>query len=154
MIWGIAVVALILAGCALLAAEILVIPGFGLVGVLGAASMIAAGFLALVKLGSGYGVLTFAGGGALALGFIWLLPKTKTARGMVLTSDLARARAPRARAEAGDVGQAVTPLRPAGTMEIEGRAVDVVTDGLFVDSGSRVRVVRVEGARVVVEPFI
>jgi membrane-bound serine protease (ClpP class) len=35
---------------------------------------------------------------------------------------------------------------------VDGRTVDVVTDGIFVESGTRVRVARVEGARVVVEP--
>jgi membrane-bound serine protease (ClpP class) len=46
----------------------------------------------------------------------------------------------------------VTALRPAGVAELGGRRVDVVTDGVFVDAGRVVRVVAVEGARVVVAP--
>ena len=46
---------------------------------------------------------------------------------------------------------AVTPLRPAGIIEIADRRIDAVSDGAFIDSGSRVRVLTVEGSRVVVE---
>ena len=45
----------------------------------------------------------------------------------------------------------VAPLRPSGTVEIEGRRVSVVSDGQLLDKGRRVRVVLVEGSRVVVE---
>ena len=49
-------------------------------------------------------------------------------------------------------GTAMTPLRPAGTARLGDSLVDVVTEGDFVDAGARVRVVRVEGSRVVVRP--
>src|SRR5690606_17678313 len=49
----------------------------------------------------------------------------------------------------GRTGRAVTPLRPAGTAEIDGRRWDVVTEGSFVEAGRPVRVVAVEGLRIV-----
>ena len=51
----------------------------------------------------------------------------------------------------GQVGVTSSDLRPAGIADFEGRRVDVVTDSEFLDSGQRVRVVEVEGNRVVVE---
>ncbi len=48
-------------------------------------------------------------------------------------------------------GVAVTPLRPSGTAEINDRRVSVVTEGSHIRSGTRVRVVKVEGNRVVVD---
>ena len=39
----------------------------------------------------------------------------------------------------------------AGTVDLDGERVDVVTEGEFIDRGARVRVVEVEGNRVVVE---
>ncbi|MCL6634756.1 MAG: hypothetical protein K6T29_03175 [Peptococcaceae bacterium] len=51
---------------------------------------------------------------------------------------------------AGKEGTALTPLRPAGAAEVEGRRLDVVTGGEFVRPGARVKVVKVEGTRVVV----
>ncbi len=51
----------------------------------------------------------------------------------------------------GRTGVAISPLRPAGLVDVEGRRVDVVTDSEFLATGQRVRVVEVEGNRVVVE---
>jgi membrane-bound serine protease (ClpP class) len=42
-------------------------------------------------------------------------------------------------------------LRPAGTAEFGSERLDVVTSGDLVPKGARIRVVRVEGGRVVVE---
>jgi membrane-bound serine protease (ClpP class) len=50
----------------------------------------------------------------------------------------------------GTVGTTTTALRPAGTAELDGRRVDVVSDGGFIDANVKVKVVRVEGTRVVV----
>ncbi|OZB91899.1 nodulation protein NfeD [Paenibacillus sp. XY044] len=52
----------------------------------------------------------------------------------------------------GKAGVSVTPLRPAGTVNVEGERIDVVTDGEFVPAGTPVKVVHVEGARIVVKP--
>lgn len=50
----------------------------------------------------------------------------------------------------GREGIAVTPLRPSGTAEINQEMVDVVTEGGFIEKGKRVKVIRVEGTRVIV----
>ncbi len=48
----------------------------------------------------------------------------------------------------GQTGQALTTLRPSGTAVIEGDRVDVVTSGDFIEAGSAIRVIRVQGNRV------
>jgi len=50
----------------------------------------------------------------------------------------------------GKQGVAQSGLRPAGVAIIEGQRVDVVTEGALIDAGTRVKVVAVEGNRVVV----
>jgi len=50
----------------------------------------------------------------------------------------------------GKTGTAVTNLRPAGTARIDGRRVDVVSRGEFIEKDKPVRVIAVEGNRVVV----
>lgn len=47
-------------------------------------------------------------------------------------------------------GEALTELRPAGIVLVEGKKLDVVTAGELVEKGRRVRVVKVEGNRIVV----
>lgn len=50
----------------------------------------------------------------------------------------------------GKRGTAQTDLRPAGVALIEGRRVDVVTEGMFVDKGSAVVVASADSNRVIV----
>ena len=150
------VVLLLVVGVALLAAEILVIPGFGVIGLLGIASTIGAGVVALTQLGSGWGLLALGGGLAVSGLMGWLLPRTTAGRDMVLANNQRGMRAGDASLAqlVGLLGEAVTPLRPAGSVRVNGRVVDVVTDGIYVEAGVRVRVAKVEGSRVVVEPHL
>ena len=50
----------------------------------------------------------------------------------------------------GHEGVVESALRPAGMARIDGRRVDVVSRGELIDPGSRVRVIEVQGNRVVV----
>jgi membrane-bound serine protease (ClpP class) len=52
----------------------------------------------------------------------------------------------------GKEGRTLTPLRPSGKAQFTGEPEDVVSHGEFIPEDVRVRVVRVEGNRVVVEP--
>lgn len=51
----------------------------------------------------------------------------------------------------GKEGTAATNLRPAGTALIEGKRVDVVTRGDYIEKGAAVKVSAVEGSRIVVK---
>lgn len=50
----------------------------------------------------------------------------------------------------GKKGVCVTDLRPAGTIIVGGEPVDVVTEGNFVNQGDTVKVINVDGSRVMV----
>ncbi|MGP6146143.1 NfeD family protein [Jeotgalibaca sp. A122] len=47
-------------------------------------------------------------------------------------------------------GTALTTLRPSGKVEINGRTLDVVSDGKIIQEGSSVEVVHVEGIKIIV----
>ncbi len=154
MMTAAAVILLLVLGVVLLAAEILVIPGFGLVGLLGIASTIGAGVVAFTQLGSGWGMAALGSGVAVSGLMAWLLPKTAAGKQLVLKETQRGVRV-------GDLalvgllgveGEAVTTLRPSGSARLDGRVVDVITDGIYVEAGARVRVAKVAGSRVVVEP--
>jgi membrane-bound ClpP family serine protease len=53
----------------------------------------------------------------------------------------------------GKEGIATTVLRPAGIAEFDGVRLNVVSDGEFVAANTRVRIERVEGARILVRPL-
>ena len=48
-------------------------------------------------------------------------------------------------------GEVLTALRPAGTILVNDKRVDAVSEGVFIDKGARVRVIAVHGSRVVAE---
>ena len=52
----------------------------------------------------------------------------------------------------GREGQTTTVLRPTGIAEFEGVRLNVVSEGEFIASGTTVRIVRIEGSRVLVRP--
>ncbi len=149
--WGPMVIFFI--GVVLLALEIFLIPGFGLVGVLGGVcvlgSMVAAfGFDNLET------AVQVVGGGLIAALLIitvlvmYVLPKTALFRRFALAEAVGRdggEEAAQAEAlvgqEAGTVGKAISPLRPSGTVELDGKRFDAVTEGDFIDAGCEVQVV-------------
>lgn len=50
----------------------------------------------------------------------------------------------------GRSGTALTHLRPAGTADFDGERVDVVTEGSYIKAGVKIKVMAVEGGRIIV----
>ena len=155
---------LIGAGLVLLLIEVFVTPGFGVAGVAGIAALVAGLGLSLVGAGATWGTVVIALGRvafamllALVIGvaLLRLLPRLPVAWRLVLTTELEAdkgfASAPARDEELkGKSGHAISPLRPAGIANIGNARVDVVSDGEFIEPGTAVDVVRVDGNRVVV----
>ena len=85
------------------------------------------------------------------------LPQSALARRAILTTAAtSQARATVAQRELtpppGSFATALTPLRPSGRVLVDGRPLDAQTQGEFVESGARVRVVGRRGSTVEVEP--
>ena len=150
---------LILVGIVLLAIEALVLPGFGVAGVLGLGVLGYAVFRVFQE-----SWLTVLGGssvfgGLLLASLLWVLPYSRVASRFRLATRIGRTPdassvTPGRSDERGDllevVGTALTDLRPSGLARFGDERVDVVTLGDYVAVGTSVRVVRVEGNRVTV----
>jgi membrane-bound ClpP family serine protease len=52
----------------------------------------------------------------------------------------------------GRFGRAVSPLRPSGLVDFEGRRVQTITEGRMVEPGQWVRCVAVQAGKVIVRP--
>jgi membrane-bound ClpP family serine protease len=50
----------------------------------------------------------------------------------------------------GRIGKTISPLRPAGIVEFDGKRIDCVSEGMMIDSNQWVRCVEVKAGRVVV----
>jgi membrane-bound serine protease (ClpP class) len=79
-------------------------------------------------------------------------PRTKVGQHMILHETLQAARAsPEANAQlVGREGIAQTVLRPAGIGQIDGRRLDVVAESDMIERGSPIKVVAIDGSRIIV----
>ncbi|MDQ0430009.1 membrane-bound serine protease (ClpP class) [Planomicrobium stackebrandtii] len=50
----------------------------------------------------------------------------------------------------GKIALTVTALRPSGTIKLDDERIDAVSEGRFIDGGKNVKIIKVEGSRIVV----
>jgi membrane-bound serine protease (ClpP class) len=164
-------VTLFVAGLAFLGVELFVLPGFGVIGLTGLLLMVASVVLAsqdfvipetdaekrelqtnlLIIAGSGVGV--FAGAVLVSkyFGVIPVLSALRLEPPTAATTDVRSLAEPDViQLAVGSMGETHTALRPGGKAHINGRLVDVVADGAFINRGQPVQVVEIAGTRVVV----
>ncbi|MDI3547723.1 MAG: hypothetical protein PWR10_1375 [Halanaerobiales bacterium] len=155
--WGLVI--LFLVGLILIALEIFIVPGFGVTGIGGLIAIltslyflfptpqVAITVLATVLLFSVVGavvIIKFFGGSR-----FWKRISLKTSQ----TREAGYVAQHNRQELLGKKGPAVTPLRPAGIVEIDGRRVDVVSEGGFIDQGKMVEIIKIAGNRIVVKPI-
>jgi membrane-bound ClpP family serine protease len=51
----------------------------------------------------------------------------------------------------GQKGMTVTPFRPVGTIEVNGKHYSAISDGEWIESGMEIEVKKVDGTRIVIE---
>ncbi len=168
--WWPAIVVIL--GLGLVIAELFFLPGFGLAGLAGG-GLIFVGLVGTFVRGDPFnaamradlirGLLATTIGFFVAGGAIWglwrFVPGLPISRRLVLDEAVGNSpdQPPSASEsmnldlEPGATGTAVTPLRPAGTVDIAGRMLDARTQGEYIDAGSPVRVVSHDRFGVVVE---
>lgn len=153
------------AGLFLLLLELFVIPGFGVAGILGLLALLSALVMSTLGAGShseivlwavvrmGFSIIVAI---VLSVLFLKFLPKLPVGRKLILSTELdasdGYASAPASDYQwLGRTGHAHSTLRPAGIADIQGHRVDVVSDGEFIDAGEPIRVMHVDGNRIVVQ---
>jgi len=150
-----AALVLLLIGLALIVAEVF-LPSLGVLSVAATAAIVAAIALAFQD-GRSTGIAFLAATAVLVpttimLGFR-LFPRTPFGRRMVAGGLSFGSKASfdeRDLTLVGKQGVLEADCRPAGVARLEGRRVDVVTRGEWIERGAPVRVVEVQGNRVVV----
>jgi membrane-bound serine protease (ClpP class) len=164
---------LLIAGAVLLAIEIFVLPGFGVAGISGIILMILGMVLSfqsfvipspelpwqaeVLKRNIMRVCLSILGSIVLIFVFFkYILERLgRVVKGPYLSATLQGAQSIADMAfvpQIGDTGITSTPLRPSGKVHIGRELCDVVTEGLFIDSGKPVVVSQIQGNRIVVTP--
>jgi membrane-bound serine protease (ClpP class) len=138
--------------------ELHVVPGHGAPGILGGLALIAAVILAFGTAFFYVALTTLATAIVLTVILFGLFTRAVPQNAWMRKLTLLAEQGPEYVTSAdfghlrGKSGTAASFLRPAGVASIDGLRVDVLTQGDFIPAGTPVRVVRVEGARVFVEP--
>lgn len=161
---------LFMGGLVLLLLEVFVIPGFGVAGISGLVLLVASlilsmqGFIVpefdwqwdilnrnvLLVLANTVGAfLAFAGiaylfGRTNMFSRLKLADTQETSAGFTVQTNEVRER------YLGKTGRAVSSLRPAGSADIGDERVSVESDGEWIETGSEIEVIRVDGNRIIV----
>jgi len=145
---------LYLLGLVLICLEIFV-PG-GILGIIGFLLIMGSIWIAFIRLGRVGGSYFLVGSLALAMLSVYAVmrfgTKTRLSRKLFLQSTEEGFESTSENLDylEGKTGISITTLRPSGKALINGRKVNVVTEGLFIPKGRRLKVVVAEGNRVVV----
>ncbi len=154
-------------GVILVVVEILVVPGFGIFGISGIAALLAGLVMAQVGSMPGRGDFVQAGSVLLAAMAIvtmtswsllrslpgsWRLRRSGVILGESTDRDEGYTSAEVRSELVGQVGVAITDLRPAGVGLFGDERVDVVSESEWIEEGTRIRVMSAEGYRHVVRP--
>ena len=151
------IITLVLVGLILLGIELLVIPGFGVVGVLGLLSFVASCYLAFTNFGAAAGVAVAVALVVLVSLFVVLVLRSKTWKKITLNTNIDSRidDTPQSKGiEAGVRGVALTRLAPAGQAEFGTVALEVFSRDSIINAGSAVEVVEVSDNKVLVKPII
>jgi membrane-bound serine protease (ClpP class) len=152
-------------GLILVGLEIFVIPGFGIAGILGIIALMGGLGLSLIGTGatwdstlSALGQVAFSILVAILASLLLLryFPRLPFGKRLILETNLQAQEGYESSPVAdhrwlGKQGIAVSDLHPSGIARFDGERVDVVSDGTFIQSGQPLKVVRIDGNRVVVQ---
>jgi membrane-bound serine protease (ClpP class) len=145
------VIALLVVGCLLVLAET-ILPGMvaGVLGILCIMGGVVAGY---AKFGTPIGHYILLGVAvALVVGaVVWVrvFPETRLARIFISEQSVGNLDVEKP-ALLGQTGTALSHLRPSGVALINGKRVDVITEGSMIEKDTPVKVIALEGLRVVV----
>ena len=150
------IITLILVGLVLIFAEILLIPGVGVAGVLGLLSMGGSCFYAFYEFGNTVGAIVTAVVAVLIVALtIWVL-RAKTWKMMSLETNIDSKAVPSEASiiAVGDRGKTLTRLAPMGSARFGDYVIEVKSLEGMLDPGIDVEVVLIEDNRITVRPLI
>ncbi len=154
---------LFIVGIGLLIAEIFFVPGFGITGTSGIILILTSLVMALISRHPTFPDITGAisrvayallATFVISLALFKIIPHTTSWKRLVLNTEerkeLGFTASNTLELYEGKTGYADTFLHPTGKAIIEGKRTDVVTEGGFIEKGTKIKVVKIEGNKVIV----
>lgn len=150
---GTGIVILFIIGLILILAEIFIIPGFGVAGIGGITAVLASLFFVFPNPSIAINVLLAVVLFTIVIA-IFIFKNFATSQfwnRISLSSNAQNYYSSTSKNELlNQKAKTTSKLRPAGTIEIEGKRIDAVTEGGFIEKNKKVEVISVSGSRVVV----
>lgn len=147
------IVTLIIVGLILLFAEILIIPGVGVAGILGLVSMAGSCFYAFHQMGSTAGAVVTAVNVVLVVGLSIYVLRAKTWKRFSLDTKIdSKAVGETPSVVVGDKGRTVTRLSPVGMVRFGNIQVEAKALEGMIDPNVDVEVVLIEDGKMFVKP--
>jgi membrane-bound ClpP family serine protease len=148
------IVSLILVGLVLIFAEVLIIPGIGVAGILGLISMAGSCFYAFHQIGNTTGYVVTGINAVLLLVLVVYILRAKTWKKMTLETniDAKAVSEDSAVVSVGDTGKAITRLSPMGSVRFGDVVVEVKAIEGMVNPGCDVEIVLIEDNKIYVSP--
>ena len=147
------VITLILVGVILILVEILLIPGIGIAGILGLASICGSAYYAFAHLGPWTGVIVTVVNIALLAVLICYALRGKTWKRLELDTVIDK-HIKEEEVAVGDRGMAATRLGPIGSARINDKSYEVTSLEGMIDAGTRVEIVHIEHNKIYVRPVM
>lgn len=149
-----AIVLLIVVGLVLLVVEVIFIPGTTVVGILGVLFAGVGVFLGFMSFGSEVGFWLLIGTSIAAVVAVILSVRNKSWQDFSLNKSIdSRVNEDELLLETGARGVTTSNLRPSGKAEFNGVVHEVRSRGNHLEAGTQVRVYKVEGRTIFVEPL-
>ncbi len=155
MVEWITVISLILFGLFLIVAEIVFVPGTTLVGIVGFVFLLLGIGLSFNYFGSETGWIT-VGVSSVASGLILYFSFKANVWSRFSLKSSIDSKVNEGELDSlsvGNEGHTISALRPVGKAEIENKLYEVKTLGEYLDSGSRIRVIKIVSNQIIVEPI-
>ncbi len=147
------IITLILIGLLLLAIELLIIPGFGIAGILGLIAIIGAVIMAFVQMGTIAGLIVLGCVIAATALFTWLILRSNTWKNISLNESITSktGKTPEENnLKKGDTGVALSRLTPSGKARFGKTDVEVWSQSGMIYSGTLIEISAIDGRKIFV----
>ena len=147
------IISLLLFGVILLITELIFIPGTTIIGIFGALMTIAGIWVGYATFGAPTGHLILGGAvalNALAIAFSFR-PEVWARFGLKEQNKGKALQDAGLEFVVGEEGYTLSALRPSGTASFHEKPIEVHTRGEFINTGTAVRILKIEGPKILVE---
>ena len=149
------IIMIIAVGIMLIVIEVLFVPGTTVVGVLGFLAVIYGIYKGYVEFGNTEGHIMLISSLLIALAIIVWAFRTKA------WDRFSNNKAMKSRVneeyqnqlQVGDLGKAISVLKPVGKASFNDQIVEVVTNGEYVSENKKIKIIQLKGTKIFVEPI-